>query len=211
MRRMVYGTFAILLVALLITTFWVTSLHNQYMLGMGPDYQRKTVSLEDYLSPYVSGEITISANPIFYQHRTEYVTVNGTFLTQSGSPLNISVREMMLTIMTVPDPDDMWDVVYSNYNFLELFNTTGFSMYDAYKISIGSLGNHSLGFGIDLAFPNGTSSSKVSFLGQLDILSIFVFPGFLWPDFWYLTTGVMIIIGCVLLVHAILKWLEIID
>ncbi len=124
--------------------------------------------------------------------------------------MNITVSEFRLTIMNVPDPDDFWDTVYINYNFLELYNTTGFSIIDAYKISIGSLGNHSLGFGINLRLFDG-NSSELCFLGELDMLTIFVIPGFLWPDSWYLTTGVMIILGCVLLVHAVLKWLEIID
>ena len=209
MRRMVYGAVAILFVILLISTFGVFLFHEQYRIGERQG-QRRTVSVEDSTSSLVSGELTISVKPIFYQQRSEYVTINGSFRILSGVPMNVSVSELFLTIMNVPDPDEWYDRVYSNHNFLKLFNTTGFWMYAAYRISIGSLGNHSLGFGIHLTLHDGVNQ-ELSFLGHLDLLAIFVFPGFLWPDFWYLTTGVMSIVGCVLLVQAVLKWLELID
>jgi hypothetical protein len=206
---MVYGAFTILFVVLLITTYGAFLFHEQYRMEARQG-QRRTVVLEDYSSPYVSGVITISTKPIFYQRRSEYVTVNGSFQFLSGSPMNVTITELRLSIMNVPDPDDFWDTVYSNGNFLMLYNTTGFSIYDAYQISIGTLGNHTLGFGIDFSFQIGTSYES-NYLGRLDILPIFVFPEFLWPDFWYLLTGVMIVTGCVVLFHAILKWYEIID
>ncbi|MFX1341312.1 MAG: hypothetical protein ACFFAL_01315 [Promethearchaeota archaeon] len=206
---MVYGAFAILFVVLLITTYGVFLFHEQYRMEARQS-QSRTVSLEDYSSPYVSGEVTISTRPIFYQRHSEYVTVNGSFQFLSGTPMNVTITELRLTIMNVPDPDDFWDTVYFNGNFLTLYNSTGFSIYDAYEISIGSLGNHTLGFGIDFRFLIG-GSYESNFLGQLDVLPIFVFPGVLWPDYWYFTLAVMIIVGCVLLIHAVLKWLEIID
>ena len=209
MRRMVYGAFAILFVVLLITTYGVFLFHEQYRIGERQG-QRRTVTLEDYSSPYVSGEVTISTKPIFYQRRSEYVRVNGSFQFLSGSPMNVTITELRLFIMNVPDPDDFWDTVYSNNNFLTLYNSNGFSIYDAYQISIESLGNHTLGFGIDFRFQIG-GSYESNFLGQVDILPIFVFPGVLWPDYWYLTLGVMLVVGCVLLIHAVLKWLEIIN
>ncbi len=81
MRRMVYGAFAILLVVLLITTFWVTSLHNEYTLGLGSGYQKRTISIETYLSPDVSGDITLSArsDQSFTKSEVSMFTLTGRF------------------------------------------------------------------------------------------------------------------------------------
>jgi hypothetical protein len=206
---MVYGAFTILFVVLLITTYGAFLFHEQYRMEARQG-QRRTVTLEDYSSPYVSGVVTISTKPIFYQRRSEFVTVNGSFQFLSGTPSNVTITELRLAIKNVPDPDGFSDTVYLNGNFLTLYNSTGFSIYDSYQISIETLGNHTLGFGIDFRFQIGDSYES-NFLGQLDILPIFVFPGVLWPDYWYLTLGVVIIVGCLLLIHAVLKWFEIID
>jgi hypothetical protein len=206
MRRMVYGIFSVLLVVVLITTVWVNSIHHyQYLTGPASEFHERTVPLNNALSPYLEGNISLRAGSVYYQYHSQIVFYNVSFRILGASPLNFTIEYLTFyTIRAHELAEETQRFVGLVSIDIELRNVTQYSMAGSTRIEIGSVGSLWLGFGLGLTlFDN--SPIEFGVFGQLDMLQIFTIPSYFYPTMWNILTIIMVIIGLILLYFIIFR------
>jgi hypothetical protein len=199
LRKLLYGSFTIFLVANFVMTGWTASLAQ----AVNSNEWSQTMTFQDTQIPFVSGVVKVDTHNLFYESDYSRIWFNISIDFASPTPINVTLREFIASEFTPSAFLDYRTIGVSD-NTLEIVNASHVSFTGSIGIyPVAMAGNVSLGISFDYWIY--TANQMLASGWGCSIPSIHLLPSILRPEGWMYANAATLIIGVILLVRYFVK------
>ena len=202
LRRVIYGSYVVLLISLFIMAGWTTTLANTAF------YSEDSVneSFQDSQIPYVSGTVYMTAFTSLYESQPSSVWFNASISFPRETPINVTIKEVVIHESSTTGE---WPSNHTTIGWMPVIidtvNTSQIVLDGYVTISpILMQGDIFLGFSISYTIVSENHTDFGNW-GDLFMIPVTIVSSLLQPVGWIYANGVALIVGVIILIKRVIQ------